>query len=246
MINLQTPPMLSGTEAQQLIALRSYLFQMSRELNQALNNLDETNFTEGGAARTVVAGGLGKGAAAEVGSQASALKSLIIKNANIVKSEIDRIETELESNYVAVSDFGAYTENIQTELEATAANVTQNINAISQIESEYGSYVTSVSGRIVYGIVGYEDDGTPILGVAVGSDLTVTPSESGSEAMVTTSNFASVFTDKKLAFMQGGIEIAYLSNQKLYITEANIVRGLSISDKWNIGTSKGFTIKWIG
>lgn len=249
MINIQAPPILSGTEAQQLLAVRNYLFTMYRQLNQALNNLDETNFTEGGAARTVVAGGLGKGAAAEVGQQTSALRSLIIKNANYVKSEIDRIDTRLESNYEALSDYGAFTQSISADLAATAEKTETNYNYTASLSSDFNEYVKTTSGHIAAGIVGYEDDAiTPIFGVAVGQGITTTDVTINGETQqeINPNNFLSVFTAKKLAFMQNGAEVAYLSNEKLYITTAHIEGKLEFSNKWSIDTAKGFTVKWVG
>lgn len=256
MINLQAPPMLSGTEEQQLISIRSYLFAMHQQLNRALNNLDETNFTEGGAARTVVAGGMGEGTAAAVKEQTSALRSLIVKNANYVKAEIDAIETELRSNYVAVSDYGQFSQDITTRLNTTAERAdaaydyTASVeDAVGNVAAEFDSYVVKTSGHITSGIVGYEEDGvTPIFGVAVGQDITTKKVVIGGveQEEILPNNFLSIFTAKKLSFRQNDAEVAYLSNEKLYITTAHIMRKIEMADKWSIDTAKGFTIKWIG
>lgn len=256
MINLQAPPILSGTEAQQLLSVRNYLFTMYKQLNQALNNLDETNFTEGGAARTVVSGGLSEDAQKTIAQQTSSLKSLIIKNADIVKAELDRIETDLESNYVAISDYGTFTEGITSRINVTAERAeaaydyTATVeNAVGDVAADFDRYVVETSGYIKSGIVDYDEDGvTPIFGVAVGQDIktekvTVDGKE---EDRILPNRFLSVFTATKLSFRQNDIEVAYLSNEKLYITTAHITSKIEIADKWAIDTKNGFAIKWVG
>lgn len=254
MINLQAPPILSGTEAQQLLSVRNYLFTMYKQLNTALNNLDETNFTEGGAARTVVSGGLSEDAQKTIAQQTSSLKSLIIKNADIVKAELDRIETELRSNYVAVSDYGEFTEDITSRIDITAARAeaaydyTATVeNAVGDVAADFDRYVVKTSGNITSGIVDW-NGATPIFGVAVGQDIVTEKVTVDGEEYdeIQPNSFLSVFTATKLSFRQNDIEVAYLSNEKLYITTAHITSKIELADKWTIDTKNGFAIKWVG
>ena len=58
--------------------------------------------------------------------------------------------------------------------------------------------------------------------------------------------FSSVFTASELAFYQGNQKVAYLANDKLYVTDATFTGSVSLGDAWEISHARGFTVKWIG
>jgi len=249
------PPRLTGSEAQQLVQLKSYLFQLSDKLNTALSNLDENNFAANSTARTVVSGSLGGEAAETVNQAAATLKALIIKTANDVRAEIDVITTTLEGSYVAASEFGTYQETIAAQLTAMPDYVMQEIDynaTITSINASLGvleAYQVETSGRIKAGIV-YYDGATPIVGIAIGQELATTGSteEVGGNTydVIDKKEFSVVLTARKLAFYQGEAEVAYLSNSKLYITNATITGKLALGTDWEISSTDGYTIKWTG
>ena len=119
MVKLSTPPMVAGKSAEELVSVRRYLFRLVEELNMSLNSLTVENFTPA-AAKELGGGSLTEQAKQEISQTQDELKSLIIKNAKFVRQEIDRITHELESNYVAVSDFGTFQQNVQAEITETA------------------------------------------------------------------------------------------------------------------------------
>lgn len=109
MVQLNTPPMLRGGGQAQLAQMRSYLYQLAEQLNGALNAIEADSLTE--EAKATLGSGAAESAAQQVredmGKTSSALKDLIIKTAESVRSETQRVETELRSSYVAKSEFGA-------------------------------------------------------------------------------------------------------------------------------------------
>ena len=44
---ISTPPLLRGGQAEQLAAIRSYLYQLAEQLNQSMNSLTVENFAPG-------------------------------------------------------------------------------------------------------------------------------------------------------------------------------------------------------
>lgn len=254
MTRIQTPPMLTGSEKDQLVAIRRYLFTMSRQLEKALSSLDETNFAPDTAARGVVGGGMGEETKTAMAQQAASLRSLIVKNADIVRAELDRVTARLDSYYKAVSDYGSFTQSMSTTLEATASDITAVYDYYARLQAEVdgldgqlNSYITDTGGYIRAGIVEWNGE-TPIFGVAVGQDIsTATVVVDGKEEQeIQPSTFLSVFTSEKLSFRQNDVEVAYLSNETLYITAAHISRRIELAGKWTIDARAGFAIKWVG
>ena len=59
--------------------------------------------------------------------------------------------------------------------------------------------------------------------------------------------FKTQITDQKLSFQESGKEVAYLSNQELYITQAQILNSLQLGNVGMTTTSKGgIMYQWRG
>ena len=103
------PPSPQGTVQEQLVRQYSYLFQMAQQLNLALGQLET-----GGAGTSSSGGGTAGGGGSGKDSQGyQELKSMIVKTAGLVKRQMDQLSARLEGEYVAVSDFGTYVEQIR-------------------------------------------------------------------------------------------------------------------------------------
>ena len=268
--NLKTPPVLQGDERQQLHQIRSYLYQMQQQLVIALDNLTPGKIAEEAAAKMRGAETLPDGAKPTLDGAYRALKSLIIKTADTVESEIQELTQTLESSYVANSTFGTYVENAQAEFTATAQSVVQSYQYDSQLSAQQegidaladtlgglnsaiGDVNTVINNLETYnitteqyiktGLIYFDDDNIPRYGVAVGEKLTTV--EINGEIVVERSGLAATFTSDRLSFWQNEVEVAYISNNQLYINEANILSRLFIGN-WVIDRAYGFAIKWVG
>lgn len=244
MVNLSTPPMVAGKSAEELVSVRRYLFRLVEELNMSLNSLTVENFTPA-AAKELGGGSLTEQAKQEISQTQDELKSLIIKNAKFVRQEIDRITHELESNYVAVSDFGTFQQNVQAEITETAEALQRDITATSEIVDHY---ISTTNGYIRQGIVGY-DGLTPLIGIAIGQDITVTglkETVNGVEYdIIDKSHNMSIWTTQKLSFYVNGNEVAYFANNALTASRMS-AGGLEVAGNWAIDGSNGLAFKWIG
>lgn len=173
---MSPPPALRGLPEQQLKQLYSWLYQMNQQLNVAVNSLDASNFTPE-TAKAVQAAVAGSGTSEKLAGQYNSLRSLIIKTADTVRSEIDVVRAELQANYIAVSDWGKYEESLKQEMEATAYGVVQSYGYDAQLAAaqsgiaEFEEYRVSTAQYIKTGLLYYDDLGLPRYGVAVGEKL---------------------------------------------------------------------------
>ena len=227
------PPAPNGSPQQMAVAQYVYLFQMAQQLNLALGQLESggTGAASGGGTSTHQ----GTGRKESTGYQE--LKSLIVKTAR------------LEGEYVAVSDFGTYVERLSAYLEANPEALTQYYSFCSDLQANtdavsaaFGQYKTETEGYIRTGIVGYNGS-IPIYGVAVGQGLTVTDVDG--ETVVDQNNFRATFTAQRLSFWQDANEVAYVSNNRLYITNITVLEGVTLG-QWQITTASGLAFRWIG
>ena len=227
-LKIETPPILSGTAEQQLKVVYSYLFRMSENLNVALSDLDGGGGAYGAGSmsyRSVNDGTQPNGGLESAAKAYNELRALIGNTAEIIRSEMDLIEVQLNSEYSALSSqWGTFS-------------------------GEFERYKVETSGYIKSGFIDYDEYGVPIIGVAIGQNLksvTVTmPDGSTLEQIDSTQNCA-FYTADRLYFRVNGQEIAYLSNSKLYIRNAEITGKVVLGGKWELSSHNGFTIKWIG
>ena len=244
-MTLTMPPAPSGSPQQMAMAQYAYLFQMAQQLNLALGQLET-----GGAGTSSSGGGTAGGGGTGKDSRGyQELKSMIVKTAGLVKRQMDQLSARLEGEYVAVSDFGTYVERLSAYLEANPEALTQYYSFCSDLQANmeavsaaFGQYRTETEGYIRTGIVGY-DGAVPVYGVAVGQGLTVTDVDG--ETVVDQNNFRATFTAQRLSFWQDANEVAYVSNNRLYITNITVLGGVPLG-KWQITTASGLAFRWIG
>lgn len=253
---IETPPALQGEALQQLATLYSYLFKLSEMLNVALDSLDANSFSSASESQATRAGSNTKNQLSDTTvASYNELRGLINNTSSIVHSEIQRINTELEQQYTAISnDWGVFQENISSSIEATAESILQSygydaeIHTLQEAASGFSAYKISTEGYIRQGFIDYDDNNIPIVGIAIGQGLTSsTVTIGGVEYQQIDRNASCAFyTASKVSFRINGQEVAYVSNRKLYIHDVEITGSVVLGSKWRMDTSSGLTIKWIG
>lgn len=241
----------AGSLRQQVMQQYAYLFQMAQQLNLALEQLEQAG------SGTVRAAGASSGGPAAGGTKLAAadrqyqkLRSMIVKTADQVRHTREELTARLQEEYVAVSDFGSYVASLSAYLEANPEAVTQYYSFFSDLKADveavdaaFRHYKVDTEGYIRTGIVSY-DGAVPVYGVAVGQDLVCR--EVDGEQVVEQNNFRAVFTATRLSFWQDATEVAYVSNNRLYITNITVLGGIAIGD-WSVEAAEsGLAFRWIG
>jgi archaellum component FlaC len=133
-IELRLPKITATSEREQLLQLKSYLYQLTEQLQIALNI---TAASDGSAAQQVVIQATNTPTVAPPPVDAAvtfaALKPLIIKSADIVEAYYEEINKKLEGLYVAQSDFGTFAEKTELNIEANSKYIDQQYENIQVI-----------------------------------------------------------------------------------------------------------------
>ena len=253
---VETPPALRGAPEQQIALMSSYLYRLAEMLNVALNNLNEGSYTS--ATEVQATRAASKATAGPTDATVASYNELrgLINNTSIyVHSEIERLSTELERQYVAISnDWGTFQENVSSSIEATAEGIVQSYGYDAEIQTlheeaaGFSAYKISTEGYIRQGFIDYDENNIPIVGIAIGQGLTSTKvTINGVEYQKIDSTASCAFyTATKVSFRINGQEVAYVSNRKLYIGDVEITGSVVLGGKWMISTTSGLSIKWIG
>lgn len=234
-----SPPNITGsTPEAQLKSMQSWMFQLTEQLQYALNNLDTSNFSEGGVAQIVKSAETNE-SKEKIQSEFEGLKSIIIKTADTVKANYEEITESLESDYLAVSDFGEYSETNKAEIFKTASGMTQYFNRVESVEANvdrvdtsFQSYVKETNAYIRTGWL----DQLDTYGVEIGEER-VEHDDEGKETI--SFNRYATWTSSELAFWQNGVKLGYFKGDSLFVNGAIRIKN------WAIDPSNGFTIKYV-
>jgi hypothetical protein len=268
-------PSINGNDREQLIQIRSYLYQLIPQLQWALNNVNTTVSSEAveqiarrtSSSPSSVTGGV----PTNIEATFAKLKPLIIKSADIVQAYYDQISSRLNGLYVAESDFGTFVEqtskttaetsqyvdeqfsSVQTliidadsKIDAAAKDANSKWDAINgeigDINDNLDVLNTTVIGVQAYVRTGelYRVDEIPVYGVEVGQRNAY----NGEEVF----NKYARFTSDRLSFYdQNNIEVAYISDYKLYIRNVEITSSFKIGGFIDTVQSNGDIVtKWAG
>lgn len=245
-IHITTPPRVT-----EVSELHNWLFQMVEQLNVAMSVV---NAQESDAAQAAQGADNGSGTVTveELNGQRDQLKSLIIKTANTVRVELQREIKRMESSYLALSDFGEYREDISREIEETASGTVESYAASIGLESyirdsaDMKEWQAETNGYIRKGFIYRNEADVPVLGIAIGQNITTqATTEDGFEQLEVSNQNMGFFTSEGLEFYVNGERVAFFRNDGAEMNNANITGRLRIGN-WEISHTNGFEIKWIG
>ena len=218
-INLRLPNITESTPDGKLRQMQSYLYQVVEQLNWALNTMESGGNGTVSMQTKATTGSSGGEDKKDSGVNFNELKSLIIKSADIVEAYYEKISAKLTGKYVAQSDFGDYEQYTEQLIRGNSYNIEQMFSNIQKITTDV-EYLIDVNAYIKSGELYTDDKGIPIYGLEIGQKTEV----DGEEVF----NQFSRFTAEKLSFFDyNGREVAYISDNKLYIANIEITGSFS-------------------
>ncbi len=250
-VYIEHPPELAEDRAEQARQLYAYLYRLSEALRVSETQLQDRSQVENIVAKAIAENEKN----ASSGDAYVNLRSLIVKNAEIVRVAMDMLRADLNTTTEAISSqFGTLQETINSQIVATAEAIVQQyafdsrIQALDEAMAGFSDYQVHTEGFIRSGFVDYREDGTPIIGIAIGQGLTSTTEIIDGVAYehISRDQNCAFYTSEKLSFRVNGTEVAYFSNNKLHVNEMEVGSRMTIGGKWLIDTTSGFTIDWIG
>ena len=225
-ILFDNPPILNGGTDNRLNQLYSYLGRISNQLNSMVVSIEIRQQK----AEEQVQEAVKVNDQKKEDSDFIRAKSLIIKTAQLVRTEMEEIRTTLTGSVEALSDqFGEYQETITQEIIATATGLLQSFNIeerISDVEQEMSNFVRSQTSYIYAGIL---DAATGKTGIAIGEGVT---DEHGD---LVEANRVVQITSDRIAFFQNEVEVAYFSNNNFYIAKGVVTDSMQMGNfMWKV------------
>lgn len=233
---LRFPNITAQDEKGQLVQMKSYMHQLVEQLQWALNDL---SLNASGYAVSKPQSQASEPTKVNAEATFNAIKSLIIKSADIVTAYYDKISTRLEGLYVAESDFGTFKEQTAQNIldtssytERSFSNLQEITNSLSDslqsTKNEVDSKIVDISGildsishtldvsaNIRHGLLYYDENGVPVYGLEVGQSTKI-------DGVEVFDKFARFTSDRLSFYDQNDNEVAYISDRKLYINHVEI------------------------
>lgn len=238
-------PNITATDTEgKMSQMQSYMHQLVEQLNWALSTVD--NAIGGNTSNVVMTSQSASKSEDNSVDTFNSIKALIIKSADIVTAYEGVMREDFNGEYVAVSDFGTYTQKTNLAIETNSKGVTELYTNVQNIGVETSEKVTEDGAEdtratnvyIKRGYLGDDDGGSAIYGIEIGEKT----SKNGVE---TFDGFAR-FTAGRLSFYDGGKdEVAYISQKKLYINEATFLGNVQLRG-YVMDTSDGLAFLWNG
>ncbi len=238
MMSIRLPEINAPDADGKLRQIRSYLYQLTEQLNLAMDSIDKEMTKQSQTLTT---------AATEAETPEGKLKAfnsvkaLIIKSADIITAYTDEINRRLEGVYVAESEFGAYKEETSQQITENSTGIIQlfeNIQSITDTVNTIAETSILASAYIKTGLLFYGADGAPVYGLEIGQTNEV-------DGEKTFDRFARFSSNRLSFFDNNDVEVAYISDYRLVITNAEI-KGTLILGNYKIVTSNGIAFKWAG
>jgi hypothetical protein len=232
MADIRRPNINAPTTEGQLEQIKSYLFQLTNQLNFAIKSSESMS-------NVTVKDQDGN----ELSATASAektffmVKDLIIKSADIVNAYYETINKRLSGQYVAKSDFGTFKQETNANFEATSTSITQNYESIQTIESDVAN-LNELRKDNCYIKTGWLDDNETIAGVEVGKVSEVDG--------VTQTAFAQFTTNRLVFFDESGRELGSFSDYRLNVNTIVVKVELQFEGGYILDPSNGLAFKWGG
>ena len=145
----------------------------------------------------------------KIGGEIDAVIEEAIENTSIIAQTAEEIIFEVVQNYVEKAGYDEYKEDISTTLQLLADEMVLKFNtAITEIESVDGEVQTQFQEISKY--IRFVD-GKIVLG-EVGNQITLE------------------ISNDRLSFLQNNLEVAYMSNNKLFVTNSEFLQNLKIGN----------------
>lgn len=247
---LETPPLLRGSEQEQLTALRDYLVRLARSLDGAQLASAPASSASAAPSATV--------AAADAGKRAGELRSLIVKTADTLNRRVERLSATLTEDYFARSDFGSYQETLRASFEATARGVVESYDfdaalaALSGRAEEAERALRSLRGEIRRGLITDPETGETAMGIAVAENLRFTGAQQSAEGLIyyelAPGQTLGLYTASGWQFWLGGVKRGWFDalDGMLHAAELAVERRLTLSGGWIVTADGGFGLRVSG
>ena len=186
-----------------------------------------------------------------VATEVEGVKSSVGSNLQVIAEDIDKVESDLEgfkentdTNIQGLNEglgaVGNNLDSVDTELQGFKEDTSKDIEDIKSEIENIKYIIVDVNAYIKSGLLYNDANGLPVYGLEIGQRNTVNDVEIFNK-------FARFTSDRLSFYDQNDIEVAYISDKKLYISDVEVLRSFKIGGIKTIVLANGDVVKkWVG
>ena len=186
-----------------------------------------------------------------VANEVENVKSSVGSNLQVIAEDIDKVGSDLEglkenteANIQGINEslgaVGNDLDKVDSELQGFKEDTSQDLNDIKDEIENIKYIIVDVNAYIKSGLLYSDANGLPVYGLEIGQRNNV----NGVEIF---NKFARFTSDRLSFYDQNDIEVAYISDKKLYISDVEVLRSFKIGGIKKIVLANGDVVtKWVG
>ncbi len=179
----------------------------------------------------------------------------------VLESGVGELSHTMRADYVALSDFGAYAQQVTADIDANARAITETHNyaelvsaaAAAGVRGELTQYMSRVDGQIRRGFIADPDDpGSYVYGIAVSQKLRFTGATRTVDGELCWeldgAQTFGLYTSTGWQFWVGGRKIGWFDSADgmLHVTQMAAEQELRLGADWLVTGAGGFGVRCIG
>ena len=174
------------------------------------------------------------GLSGQVGSVQNSV-GVLFDNVDGVQNTVGTLSGQVGSVQNSV---GVLFDNVGS-VQNTVGNLSGTMGELQEELDTVTAFIVETNAYIKSGLLGEKTDGTSIYGLEIGQSNTV-------NGQAVFDKFARFTADRLSFYDSNDVEVAYISDYKLYITNAEITGSLWLSGRFKIYYKGGLAFQWIG
>ena len=212
-VEIRLPELSGGSTESQLRSIQSYLFTLAQQLQIAFDDVSQQQaeaWTQQKVGNTTE----------EKAANFASIKALILKSAALTEHFQQEVERSLRGRYVAQSQFGTYQEETEQRISANSQSIQQKFTDLQRLESAVAGLeqaITEVNAVIRTGLLEQTQDGFGIYGVEIGQ-------QEWENGVIRFRKYTRLTADRLSFYDSNDEEVAYISDRRLWITDASAAR----------------------
>lgn len=192
----------------------------------------------------------------EIGDNFKTLSDLEVERENQLNQSINTIE-KIESNYVTNQAISNVTNTLYSYIDQTSSEIQSTVSEIYTSKNEFSEYQTNISSMFTQQSDSFQMTFSEIVQSITNLDGTVNSNynelvkyirfKNGTITLGEVDNpLTLTLSNDRMSFLQNGVEVAFISDNKLYIYDGEFLNSLKLGRWiWIIETNLSLSLNWV-
>ena len=181
------------------------------------------------------------------------LQSLVLETSETLEAAMQQYVLDITSHLVSDSEYGTFTQDVYTQIEANALSITENSTRLETLENSQIEYLNLINGQIRRGFIeDPENAGQYLYGIAISQNMVFTAesreyTDGHTYYGIAAGKTFGLYTSTGWQYWINGSKAGWFdsSDGKLHVAQEEVEGDITMGN-WQMTDSNGFGIKYVG